>query len=327
MPVSTCANGDCGIDSLLLVEGACRGVQVCHALRLQIASHIHEIAGDKRWQDTFTNLEVWPEQEEPPPPLHPPEGPAPPPPLPPPEGPPPPLPQPDTKPSAKPAPADVGAQSSCSVLAAQDVLNRDEFWDCIIWSTGQRDPDAGLVQHLRTTLTSEELLALSKAYNEQASTIVESRIAAKSFVQRVAGLSHRRTTLPQRAKDAGVFRKWAEAAGLDLSKRLPYGAWKRFGQHHSTRKLTPTELGRCRAYFRRCLAVPHGRVRECQFKDDEHPRMWSSAPEGESLSHKREMDRTDMGEIRLPNQHRCASSGIHVPRRRCSAEEVAGTST
>ena len=86
VPVMTCANGDCGIDALLVLEGSPRGAERRQALRLEICAHMVHISIDARWQDVFRNLEVWPEAALTPPPPPPPPGP-PPPPLPPPPAP------------------------------------------------------------------------------------------------------------------------------------------------------------------------------------------------------------------------------------------------
>ena len=228
VPVMTCANGDCGIDALLVLENSPRDAERRQALRLELCAHMVCISTDARWQEVFRNLEVWPGAAPALPPLPPP-----------PEAPPPPLPPPPV-PTPGPAPPTAAATASASdpepLMDVDEPPVHDAYSDCIRWSTGQKDPDAGILRHLRATLTRGQLDALSEAHAARlpASTTVELKVVTSSSIMRVVAKANSAASLPQRAQDAATFRSWAKAADLDLTQRLPKGTWSRFLKQQCT---------------------------------------------------------------------------------------------
>lgn len=266
-PVMTMANGDCGIEAMLIVAGAKRGPQEAQRLRRTLADFMTTKAGAVEWQQAFKALQEHDEAEQDEAaalvassPAAAPSGAAPqqaPPPLPPPAD--------EAEPHAQPSGAGAPAPPpNCDApplpppAAEPTPSSADRLRAAVAWVSGSGKFPRLSQDRIARLLSPEQAAAVVARHEASMRDPAKSSVVARAQGLRLLGKTGGVPRLVDKLKDAARVADWLKAKGLSQRRyreALPRGTWRLFWKEHAEVPLTRAEQNRSRAYIHRCLKL------------------------------------------------------------------------
>ena len=248
-PVMTVANGDCGVDAMLIIAGVSRSSLDRLRLRCKLSDFMIAKAEEVPWQEAFLAL-----QEHEPGPV---------------------------QPAA--AAAAVGETSSAIVTvddtaaavvavdpaAAQDCQPpplpppaqgpgddfRRRLQAAVAWASGSEKLPRESTYRIAALLTPEQASAVVERHADDTGKSAEPS-AIEKVGPRLLGCKFQSAPLRLKLRDAEWVNAWLRKKGLDAaSGRLPPRAWKLFFAEHGGEHLSEREQSRGRTYIARCLRL------------------------------------------------------------------------
>ena len=246
-PVMTVANGDCGIDAMLVIAGAPRKAPDRQRLRNELHDFMTAKATDMTWQTAFLSL-----QEHDPP----------------------------VREAIASASHEL-VEGAAAADAAGDVTGDADAQEpplppppahpgddatarlraAVAWASGGARLPMECVYRIASLLTAEQASALVERHGQHEEEGPRTPRPKKSLSRALCGIKSGTRTLKSKLQDASCVLAWIGAQGLHLSDKLPRCTWKRFWQDHGA-KLTKAEETRGRVYIRRCIRLAESQTAE-----------------------------------------------------------------
>ena len=238
-PVMTVANGDCGLDAMLIIAGVSRSPLERVRLRCKLSDFMITKAEEVPWQEAFLVLQ----EHEP--------------------G----LVQPtalavvavdDT--AAAVVAADPAAASELEPPPLPPPADRPEddfrrrLRAAVAWASGSEKLPAECTYRIAALLTAEQAATVVERHAEDGGKPAQTSAIAKVGA-RLLGRMGGAATLTVRLRDAACVNAWLRKNGLDAASRLPPRTWKLFWADHGSEPLTRLEQCRSRSYIGRCLRL------------------------------------------------------------------------